>query len=135
MLTIRDKHDLRNSYDTLDLYYKVLNEVKEKMPDRDVSPILDGIKEAKQAIRRYFKTQDETRHIIKDYGIDGYIELVEFPKHVSSREDAEDYFNEMELIVYRPSAYDCTGQLFTGWHRLFERRDSWWCYHRVCCDV
>ena len=135
MLTIRDEHDLRNGYDTLDLYYKVLNEVNEKMPGKDVSSILNSIKEAKQSIRRYFKTQDSSRHIIKDYESDGYIELIEFPKHIISREEAEEYFNEEELMICRPCAYDCTGQFFTGWHKLFKRRGSWWCYHRICCDV
>lgn len=135
MLTIRDKHDLRNGYDTLDLYYKVLEEVKEKMPDKDVSSLLTSIKEVKRSIRRYFKTQDEERHIIKYYDIDGYIELFELPKRITSREDAEDYFNEEVRMICIPSAYDCTGQLFTSWYKLFKRRNSWWCYHRVSCDV
>ena len=136
MLTIRDNHDLRNGYSTLNLYYDVLKEVQTKMPDKDINPILKSIKEAKQDIRRYLKWKDETdRHIIKDYSIDGYIELIELPEYVKSKDEAEEYFESEEKLIYKPSAYDCTGQLFTGWYKLFVRRDKWFCYHRVCCDV
>ena len=136
MLTIMDNHDLRNGYSTLDLYYEVLNEVRTKMPEKDVSPLLNSIKEAKRDIRRYLKWKSNSdRHLVKDYGIDGYIELVEFPDSIKTEDEAKDYFESEERLICRPSVYDCTGQLFTGWYKLFMRRVKWMCYHRVSCDV
>lgn len=36
---------------------------------------------------------------------------------------------------YYPSAYDCTGQAFTSWYKVFVRGGRFWAYHRVSVDV
>mgnify|MGYP000367666834 CR=1 FL=1 len=33
------------------------------------------------------------------------------------------------------TGYDCTGQEFTSWYRLFQRRGHWYAYHMVSRDV
>lgn len=133
---IRDSRELRREYDTLDLYYKVIKEVREKMPDKDVTSVLDKIVEKKREIRKYHKsTEKKDRHLVKDKGIDGYIELIELPDYIESREEAKEYFESEEELRCLPSAYDCTGQLFTGWYKIFKRRGKWMAYHSICCDV
>lgn len=110
--------------------------------------IKDGIKpinehanerliEVKRAVRAFFKrvTANAERHIVKDYGIDGYIELVEMPETVTTAEQAEAYFNANMEIPYHYTYYDCTGQLFTNWHKLVNRRGTWFVYHCIACDV
>lgn len=91
------------------------------------------LKGIKRDIRAYQHEQDAqvTRSIVKDYGMDGYIELFELPD-VS---DPEAYFEENERLVCAPSQYDCTGQVFTMWHKIFKRRGRYMVYHRVAIDV
>lgn len=82
------------------------------------------------------------RRIIKDYGIDGYIEIVSIPEVFDKIEDsetdgpgAESFFRDFIKIQARPSAYDCTGQSFTAWHKFVKRNGQYWVYHEVAIDV
>lgn len=82
------------------------------------------------------------RRIVKDYGIDGYVELVSIPKVFDTLEDnaeggpgAETFFKSFLKIHTRPSMYDCTGQAFTNWYKLFKRHGQFWAYHGVGVDV
>lgn len=82
------------------------------------------------------------RRIIKDYGIDGYIEIVSIPEVFDKIEDsetdgpgAESFFRDFIEIQAVPSAYDCTGQSFTTWHKLVKRNGQYWAYHEVATDV
>lgn len=82
------------------------------------------------------------RRIIKDYGIDGYIEIVSIPEVFDEIEDsktdgpgAESFFRDFIEIQAVPSAYDCTGQSFTEWHKLVKRNGQYWAYHKVAIDV
>lgn len=73
--------------------------------------------------------------MIKSYGIDGYVELIRFPKEVNDLESAEYFF---EAYIYQeclPHMYDCTGQSFTNWKKIFVRRGEYWCYHSVSFDL
>lgn len=82
------------------------------------------------------------RRIIKDYGIDGYIEIVKIPEVFSTLEDseingpgAETFFKDFIEIKPYPSAFDCTGQSFTAWYKIIKRQGQFWAYHRVCTDT
>ena len=92
----------------------------------------ETLKEYKQALRKYYKRTD--RHIVKDYGIDGFIELEQMPDTVTTEEQAEAYFNDNIRIPHIYSCYDCTGRLFTGWYKLVYRRGAWFVYHCINCD-
>lgn len=75
------------------------------------------------------------RHIIKEYGIDGYIELVSIPAVFETMGEADEFFKD---FIYRhayTSVHDCTGQAFTSWYRLIIRRGQFYAYHRVVLDV
>ena len=82
------------------------------------------------------------RRIIKDYGIDGYIEIVSIPEVFDNLEDsttdgpgAESFFRDFIEIQAHPSPYDCTGQRFTAWHKIVKRNGQYWAYHSVAIDV
>lgn len=49
--------------------------------------------------------------------------------------EADDYFMWNEYHEYIPSAYDCTGQLFTNWYYIFKRHGIYYAYHSVSLDV
>lgn len=75
------------------------------------------------------------RRIIREYGIDGYIELVSIPSVFETMEEADEFFRD---FIYRHcylSAYDCTGQAFTSWYKLFKRNGQFCAYHRISFDV
>ena len=90
----------------------------------------------KRAIREYSQKPStcDYRRIVKDEGIDGYIELVMLPDF-DTIEGAEGFFWDRYYLEEPRSAYDCTGQRFTSWYKLFRRRGNWWAYHRVAVDV
>jgi len=73
--------------------------------------------------------------IVKDDGIDGFVALLELPKVLDTEEEAQEFFDEFIKIDYRPSMYDCTGQAFTGWYKLFRRNGRFYVYHSVGMDV
>lgn len=87
----------------------------------------------KRAIREYTNRPSGGVWIVKDGGADGYTELREMPRF-DSPEEADEWFRRYYLEA-RPSAYDCTGQRFTVWYKLFQRRGRWWAYHCVGVDV
>lgn len=101
---------------------------------------LEGRKEAleisiKRAIRVYSqRPSPDYRRIVKDEGMDGYIELVMLPAF-DSEEGADGFSRDRYYIEAPHSAYDCTGRCFTSWYKLFRRRGNWWAYHRVAVDV
>lgn len=74
--------------------------------------------------------------MVKSYGMDGYVLKFPLPENITSAEDADEYFREYEYLYYRPSAYDCTGQHFTSWYKIFRKPDGrFWAYHSVSVDV
>ena len=75
------------------------------------------------------------RRLVHDNGIDGYVELIRFPEGFDTEESAKDFFKEFIEVECLRSAYDCTGQPFTGWYKLFRRHGRFHAYHCVCYDV
>lgn len=129
--------DIRNRND-LELAYRILYTMADTIAnatgmDKDKAEGLtktsNYIIELKRSIRAYQHKASDRRCIQCDY--DGYVELVEVPD-VS---DLEAWFDDNERLTYRPSAYDCTGQLFTVWHKFFRRNGHMMMYHRVAADV
>lgn len=90
----------------------------------------------KRAIREYSQKPStcDYRRIVKNEGMDGYIELVMLPAF-DTMEGADDFFRDRYYLEAPNSAYDCTGLFFTSWYKLFRRRGNWWAYHRVAVDV
>ena len=75
------------------------------------------------------------RRIVKEYGIDGYIELVSIPAVFENVSEADEFFRDFIYLRAYPSVYDCTGKPFTGWYKLFKRNNQFYAYHRIAFDV
>lgn len=129
MLQIRNERELRVGYEILDLLSD-----RERLGDLS-EKLVQHIVETKRAIRAYTHRKDEDRRIVKDNGIDGYVCLERLPEHLEDQVDAIDYFRSFREISYRPSAYDCTGQAFTMWYKVFQRNGRFFAYHCICFDV
>ena len=122
MFPIKNKDDLRLAYDYLQLSMEL-----EKPIDKQA--------DIKRVIRSYLHKEKSHDRIIKDYGIDGYILLMELPDFLENQEDAEEYFEKCHVIHAFPSIFDCTGQAFTSWYKIFKRRNRFHAYHSVSFDV
>ena len=136
---IRDSKDLRFKYETL-LWLK---KIKDKYYSLDIDSYNDSVKEIKKIkreIRDYYKRESERKErFIRDDGIDGSIVLIELPGEINSVkidsfELAEEYFKAYEYRTYRPSMYDCTGQIFTSWYKIIKRNNKFYAYHCVSFD-
>ena len=128
MLNIRGKKDLQIAYGLL----KILE--KEAINQKENEKLQKLIVDYKKEIRA-FVNKSADRRLVKEYGIDGYIELIALPKRLTDLENAIEYFEDVEKIYYRPTYYDCTGQAFTSWYKVFKRNNRFYAYHSVCFDV
>lgn len=106
--------------------------------------ICNAIPALKRELRRYSHRDMASQYvmgwpiyhnIIKEYGIDGYVELVAIPKEFKEKADAEEFFRDFIYVESRPSMYDCTGKPFTSWYKLFKRHEQFYAYHRISYDV
>lgn len=90
----------------------------------------------KRELRRFLRTP-RTSQIVKDNGVDGYVELVQLPDKLDryEKEVAVEWFEGNRVIRPTYSAYDCTGRPFTAWYKIFQRRGHWFAYHSVAFDV
>lgn len=127
-MQVRSCSDLKVAYEILSIYKELISEhgKTERVEER--------IAEQKREIRKFHKKSTD-RRIVKDDGIDGYILLIELPETLGNMQDAEEYFEERETISAVPSIFDCTGQAFTSWFKVFERRGRFMAYHSVGFDV
>ena len=139
-MEIRNDDDFRCAYEYLCILQDALNAGTFKNPER----ILGKIIQVKQRIREYARSDGMdvigmgfkvNRRIIQDSGMDGYIELIEIPDVFDTQDGADEFFRDFLYRECRPSAYDCTGQAFTSWYKLFFRRSHWCAYHSVVFDV
>ena len=95
------------------------------------------IKKLKERIRDYFRriNQRTGRLVKSDPDGDGEIWLEELPETVKTEQAAEDWFLYHKYREATPSPYDCTGQLFTAWYKIFKRNEKYVVYHCICRDV
>lgn len=139
-MEIRNDDDFRCAYEYLRILQDALIAGALKNPER----VLGKIIQVKQRLRKYARSDGMdvvgmgfkvNRRIIQDFGMDGYIEMIEFPEIFDSHDDADEFFRDFLYREYHPSAYDCTGQAFTNWYKLFFRRGRWCAYHSIAFDV
>ena len=130
--------------------YEILQWVNERMAEDggDTERRREHVIELKRNLRQYAHRDAHTvdvgmgfmceRRIVKDEGFDGYIELVSIPEVIDTldgEDGADEFFKTFLEIHAYPSMYDCTGQAFTSWYKLFKRRGQFWAYHSVGFDV
>lgn len=130
MIDIKNTEDLRRAYSYLRFFREHEKNGALLAPNaRECAAAL------KKAIRGYTHRPLHEDVIVKDYGIDGYVIRLPLPDRIKTEEQAKHYFETQIYMECRPSQYDCTGQLFTSWYKLFLRNGRWWAYHSVGCDV
>lgn len=140
MTAIKNDRDYRIGYELLRIYLTEAGSKECAEPEKREKHIAD-IKRQLRAYAHRDGTVDVgtgfmvERRIVRDDGFDGYVELVSIPEIFDTAEAAAEFFKVFLEIQYRPSMYDCTGQAFTSWYKLFQRRGQFWAYHRVCFDV
>lgn len=124
-MIVRNKDDLRVAYLLLGIYAEI---------GKGDAP---KVAETKRQIRAFNNRPDAASVIVRDNGIDGYIALQQLPAFTDSYtiEEAQKYFEEVEVIEPTYSLYDCTGIPFTSWFKVFRRRGHWFAYHSVGFDV
>lgn len=128
MVQVRNSRELKIAYEILQTCEEYIRE------HGSAGKLEERIAEQKREIRRFHKMKSD-RRIVKDCGIDGFVELIELPDYLEDKETATEYFEEHEVREAIPSMYDCTGQAFTGWYKIFKRHDRLFVYHSVCFDV
>lgn len=116
------------NYSDLALAYEILGLALERGKSEKAA-------ELKREMRRFTHKPLSDKRIVCDYGMDGYVVLFPLPESIESEEEAREYFEEYEYLTCRPSAYDCTGQAFTSWYKLFVRNGRYHAYHSVSFDV
>ncbi len=118
--------------------YKTLNDYRELAREFGLDDVEQnkGIVKWKKIIRAKLKKDEierECRRVVRNFG-DSYVMLIRLGEF-DSLSDADDYFVWNEYRHYIPSPYDCTGQAFTNWYKVFERNGEYWAYHSVSFDV
>ena len=127
--------DIKTLYDEM-RFWEQLIELVEAKDENTVRFAKERIIKCKKAIREKNRKEDENKDRVMVKGDwDGYLVKIYCPEWIETMEDAEEWFDDCERIemVYYP--WDCTGQLFTSWHRIFCVNGKWICYHDVSMDV
>ena len=111
--------------------YEHLNILKKLNVDKDLIVSVKRIIRAK--LKKMQKDLANEYRIVYDNGINGYIYKQILNAH--SMDEAESEFESYHHIAYTPSIYDCTGESFTAWHRIFFVNGKYVLYHRISLDV
>lgn len=129
-MNIKNASDLRCGYELLSILSENLNHVD------DPAKVAAHIEKLKREIRLFVnRPTGYDRRIIHDDGIDGYISLERLPDDISSLEEAKRFFEDFMELHCTPSMYDCTGQAFTNWFKVFRRNGAFYAYHSVSFDL
>ena len=126
MFEVRNKEDLRLAYSLL--REKTRQGLTSAQDDYRVQMI-------KREIRRYLnRPMIDERKLVKDDG-DRAIILYPLPEALSNTyKAAHKHFMDCEYISLSYPGYDCSGQPFTAWFKLFRRHNRWYVYHCICLD-
>ena len=124
---------LREKYNFLEFLYRMEKFVMQGKEEIYKEEII----KAKREIRKIhnkdnkLRAENQNKHIVKDYGMDGWIEKEIFTNTTAEKVTAYAEENWIECI---PSMYDCTGQLFTSWFEVFEVEDKIILYTKYSFD-
>lgn len=131
MFDINDKSRLEAAY----IFVHTMSDAPVPAENKANRDIL--IANVKREIREFNRRPTEDSRIVEERGCDGYIELVQLPDELDKahKEIAADWFRANRYLEFYPTPYDCSGQKFTNWFKLFRRRGHWFAYHSVSIDV
>lgn len=131
MFDINDKSRLEAAY----IFVHTMSDAPVPAENKANRDIL--IANVKREIREFNRRPTEDSRIVEERGCDGYIELVQLPDELDKahEEIATDWFRANRYLEFYPTPYNCSGQKFTNWFKLFRRRGHWFAYHSVSIDV
>lgn len=121
--------------------YSFINQLNEMVKKFNILPnkekdVDDELISLKKGIRIFWEEKElNVKRRVLNGDINGYLEKVEIPKNISSKEIAEAWFEANEYRECTPSMYDCTGQSFTNWYKIVKLHDKFYAYHSVGFDV
>ena len=139
MMRVRTKKDYRDAYDWIAMLEKALAANGFGKPDF----VRDDIIEQKREMRRW-ANMDSAVDVGMGFMVDSRVVqreeedailLQSIPEVFDDEASAEEFFEEFLKYHYYPSPYDCTGQTFTRWHKLFKRGGRYWVYHAIGMDI
>lgn len=110
-------------------YERVLYALRSLPQGKAVRSYVDDVKRDLRAF--YHRPEGRVKIITADY--DSGWQL--FTLAAKTKEDADAEFNALYYRDCVPSQYDCTGQMFTIFYRLFKRNGRWMAYHHFAMDV
>lgn len=121
MFTISNDKDLRLAYSLI----RISN-----VPDSFIVSL-------KKEIRRINAIKQENNNIptYLSESLDHYIEKIKLPEKIKDKESASNYFIKYYYLHYTPTYYDCTGQRFTNWYKIYKMNNRWVAYHSVSVDI
>lgn len=123
MFTTIHNGNLRTAYEILNI-----------LADREGDGVEEHRNRIKRAVRAYHRIPaDQTQIVSSD--CESLLVVFPLPAELESREAAEAYFLDHHYREIVPSMYDCTGQIFTTWYKIFKRRGQFWVYHATAMDV
>lgn len=140
MFKVNDKASFRSGYEVL----RIFNDPAFRAQHHYKDDLDEYIAELKRELRAWANRKTAVdvgygwmvdRRMVKDNGVDGFVELVSIPDVFDTVEWAEKFFHDFLEMHCRPSQYDCTGQAFTNWYKLFRRNGQFYVYHSVGFDV
>ncbi len=88
---------------------------------------------AREIYREEERTKDPYIVNVIDRG-DDYIEKLVGDYDGETREEVEEWFRDNYYRTYCDRGYDCTGQLFTSWYKIFLVDGKWIIYHCITVD-
>ena len=121
----------REAYNKMRLYTELMRETGATQDEIDKG-LVKWKRHLRDKIRKNKKEQEE-RKLVANWG-ETCVYLVRLGDFKNLGE-ADDYFMWNEYREYIPSAYDCTGQIFTDWYHLFKRHGVYYAYHSISIDV
>ena len=110
-------------------FMQILTELKDV---KDVPEAFVAIKRRIRKLNKELCDYLEESRTIKCYE-DGSVITREVLR-ANTMEEAEDEFRNEHYIQYWDRGYDCTGQAFTEWHRIFKICDKYVLYHSIGVD-
>lgn len=110
-------------------YERVLYALRSLPQGKAVRSYVDDVKRDLRAF--YHRPEGRVKIITADY--DSGWQLITLA--AKTKEDADAEFNALYYRVCASSQYDCTGQMFTVFYKLFKRNGRWMAYHHFAMDV
>ena len=123
MMTVHNNRDLRT-------FYELLHMLGDRRDDKTAL----YVEKIKMAIRAYRDRPIDQAQIVRS-GLDSMVVAIPLPWHLETEEEADAYFRACYYREAYHSMYDCTGQVFTTWYKIFRRGGRFWAYHATAMDV